>query len=221
MPSPGSRPDRPAKRGAPRGRPVDPSARAARVAQILEAARRCFAREGFHAASTAAISAEAGISVANLYQYFPAKEDLVLALVEDDLRRDLDLVHLLEGAPSFAAGLAAASRAMAEEATESDPLRLRLDVLAEATRSARVAKAVVAAEERMIEALAEVLDRARRSGELEFEESPRMAATLVASMADGIYPRLAMARRAAALLEASDSFILRALGARRTAKRRG
>jgi TetR/AcrR family transcriptional regulator, repressor for uid operon len=180
----------------------------------LEGARACFARDGFNGATTAEISAEAGVSVANLYQYFPTKDALVLALVEDDLQRDLVFVRTLEEAPTFAAGLDRASRAMAKEAVTPDGLRLRLDVLAEATHSASVAKAVLVAEERLITALAEVLERARTSGELQFPEPSRIAATLVVAMTDGLYPRLASEPRVAVLLRASDAFVLRALGAR-------
>ena len=77
------------------GRPVNSEARAVRRAQILDGARACFLRKGFHAATTAEISAEAGVSVANLYQYFPAKDDLVQALIEDDLAEDLALVRVV------------------------------------------------------------------------------------------------------------------------------
>ena len=43
------------------GRPVNSEARAQRRAQILDGARACFLRKGFHAATTAEISAEAGV----------------------------------------------------------------------------------------------------------------------------------------------------------------
>jgi AcrR family transcriptional regulator len=50
---------------------------------ILAAAARVFAASGFHAATMQAIAREAGFTAASLYTYFPSKDDLYEALVED------------------------------------------------------------------------------------------------------------------------------------------
>lgn len=57
--------------------------KAARRAKILEAARRLFAREGYHAATVPAIVAEAASSVGSFYFYFQDKEDVFAAVLED------------------------------------------------------------------------------------------------------------------------------------------
>jgi AcrR family transcriptional regulator len=54
---------------------LDPRARAKRD-QILTGARRVFLRDGFAAASTDAIAAEAKVSKRTLYVYYPSKEEL-------------------------------------------------------------------------------------------------------------------------------------------------
>jgi AcrR family transcriptional regulator len=54
----------------------------ARRQQILEAAWRCFARDGFHATSMQDIFAEAGLSAGAVYRYFPSKLTLVKATAE-------------------------------------------------------------------------------------------------------------------------------------------
>lgn len=51
--------------------------RAANRAAIVAAARRCFARQGFHETSMPDIVAEAGISAGAFYRYFTGKEDVV------------------------------------------------------------------------------------------------------------------------------------------------
>ena len=61
---------------------MGPRARAKRE-QILAGARRVFLRDGFAAASTDAIAAEAKVSKRTLYVYYPSKEDLFV----DVLRR--------------------------------------------------------------------------------------------------------------------------------------
>ena len=52
-----------------------------RVASLLDAAGRVFGERGYHAANTNAIAAEAKVSPATLYQFFPDKEAIANALV--------------------------------------------------------------------------------------------------------------------------------------------
>ncbi|KAA0575172.1 TetR/AcrR family transcriptional regulator [Azospirillum sp. B21] len=80
------------KKPVQRGRPVNEQARQERMTQILDGARACFIARGFHASSTAEISAAAGVSVANIYQYYPNKEALIIALIEADLKRHHDMI---------------------------------------------------------------------------------------------------------------------------------
>ncbi|WP_020577814.1 TetR/AcrR family transcriptional regulator [Actinopolymorpha alba] len=51
--------------------------------QILDAARRCFTRNGFHATSMQDILREAQLSAGAVYRYFPSKEDLIGAIAAD------------------------------------------------------------------------------------------------------------------------------------------
>lgn len=62
------------------------------MTQVLDGARRCFVERGFHASSTAQISTAAGVSVANLYQYYPTKEALITALIDLDLKRHANMI---------------------------------------------------------------------------------------------------------------------------------
>jgi AcrR family transcriptional regulator len=52
----------------------------ARRSQILAAAVRCFARDGFQGATIPDICAEAGVSVGAIYGYFDSKDAIVAAL---------------------------------------------------------------------------------------------------------------------------------------------
>ena len=52
------------------------------VDAILEATARVLVHEGYEKASTNRIAKVAGVSIGSLYQYFPSKESLVLALIE-------------------------------------------------------------------------------------------------------------------------------------------
>ena len=52
------------------------------VGALIEATARILVREGFDKASTNRIAEVAGVSVGSLYQYFPGKEALVVAVIE-------------------------------------------------------------------------------------------------------------------------------------------
>jgi AcrR family transcriptional regulator len=71
-----------------------------RRVQLLEAALEVFAAQGFHAAAMDDIAERAGVSKPVLYQHFPGKLDLYLALLDascddiiDNCRRALEATH--------------------------------------------------------------------------------------------------------------------------------
>jgi AcrR family transcriptional regulator len=53
-----------------------------RVAALLEAAAGCFVEKGYEAATMTEVAARAGASIGSLYQFFPTKEVLAQALLE-------------------------------------------------------------------------------------------------------------------------------------------
>ncbi|WP_409183160.1 TetR/AcrR family transcriptional regulator [Amycolatopsis sp. VS8301801F10] len=69
--------------------------RTERRAQLLTAAQRVFAEHGYHAAAMDEIAEEAGVSKPVLYQHFPGKLDLYIALLESHVD---DLVGRVQGA---------------------------------------------------------------------------------------------------------------------------
>jgi AcrR family transcriptional regulator len=61
-----------------------------RRAQIIAAARTCFARSGFHKSTLQDVFLESGLSAGCVYNYFRSKDELMLAIAEerhDDERR--------------------------------------------------------------------------------------------------------------------------------------
>ena len=69
--------------------------------QILDAARSCFLRNGFHATSMQDLFTESGLSAGAVYRYFPSKADMVLAIAEDNLR---DVVTMVRDTTDAAGG---------------------------------------------------------------------------------------------------------------------
>ena len=65
---------------------------AARRAEILEAARRAFARHGYEGATVKVLEAETGLSRGAIFHHFKDKDALFLALAEDDAARMAETV---------------------------------------------------------------------------------------------------------------------------------
>ena len=57
--------------------------KASRRAQILAAARACFARTGFHQTTLQDVFTEAGLSAGCVYNYFNSKDQLMLAVAQE------------------------------------------------------------------------------------------------------------------------------------------
>jgi AcrR family transcriptional regulator len=68
----------------PRRRPVQERSLAT-VSAILEAAAQVFERRGYAAGTTNRIAERAGVSIGTLYQYFPNKDAILVALVHRHL----------------------------------------------------------------------------------------------------------------------------------------
>jgi AcrR family transcriptional regulator len=71
----------------------------ARRAQLLDAAKRVFARRGYPAANIADICKEARVARGTLYQYFRNKRDVLIALLDDVAAR---VAQVLAERPSVA-----------------------------------------------------------------------------------------------------------------------
>jgi AcrR family transcriptional regulator len=66
----------------------------ATVSALVEATARILVREGFDKASTNRIAEVAGVSVGSLYQYFPSKEALVVAVID---RHNQEIMQVVRG----------------------------------------------------------------------------------------------------------------------------
>lgn len=75
--------------GEPRKRPRQERSRAL-VARVLDEATRLFSERGYHATTTNHVAEAAGVSIGSLYQYFPNKDALVVAVAERHLDAAVD-----------------------------------------------------------------------------------------------------------------------------------
>jgi TetR/AcrR family transcriptional repressor of uid operon len=136
--------------------PVTPKAEARR-AQVLDAALACFREMGFHGASISRICKASGMSPGHIYHYFRNKEEIIAAIVEQDVDRILDFHQRMRTSEDL---VATARECVAEgvlSTLNADDAALKLEILAEAARNPRIAKLVRAADTRLRASLIETL----------------------------------------------------------------
>ena len=77
--------------------------------RVLDGARRCFARHGYEGATVVRLEEEIGLSRGAIFNWFPSKQELFLALAAEDNER----LHALFTAGGF--------EALLREIAENDP----------------------------------------------------------------------------------------------------
>src|SRR5271169_3503609 len=120
--------------------------RATRRQQILDAALKCFSRDGFHNTTTADIVRESGVSQGTLYLYFATKDDIVVALADDRHQGEAFLNALAKSEQDPIAGLMLLIELYGKGMTDQrrlDMRRLGIQGWAEALRNPRIHASVV------------------------------------------------------------------------------
>jgi AcrR family transcriptional regulator len=160
--------------------------REARRTQVLEAAKACFARSGFHQASMDDICRAAGLSMGAVYRYFPRKEAIIDALARIDLERDLAIIRSLSSEGSARAALERMVDAFfAPRPGGGAPPALQVELWAEAARNPELRKAANALIDGVAAALAEVIRRGQREGEIDPGIDPGVTARAMVSLHAG------------------------------------
>jgi AcrR family transcriptional regulator len=111
-----------------------------RRTQIVDAARQCVVRRGFHASTIAEIAATAKMSVGLIYRYFANKDALALAIVESVVNKR-NTAPMPQHPKELSAGLAQLILSDPPPDQREDQMLL-LEVHVEATRNPVVAKLI-------------------------------------------------------------------------------
>jgi AcrR family transcriptional regulator len=149
--------------------------------EILDAARRCFARYGYEGATVARLEEETGLSRGAIFNYFPTKEAIFIALVERDQERF--------GGVWVDDGYEAAVRAIAEE--EPAWLAVYLESARRLRTDPDFKQRRREAGKPIERALDEWLLRARASGELRDDLPAETLGTFLGIVIDGLAVRAA------------------------------
>ncbi|WP_158617214.1 TetR/AcrR family transcriptional regulator [Falsigemmobacter faecalis] len=117
--------------------------------RVLDAARLCFARQGFQATTMADIIREAQMSAGAVYGYFSGKHDLGLTAMDQEMARLTTALEPVFATPP-AGGLRAAVQAILDgiaglsDGSETDFCRMAINAISEARRDALMQEALLA-----------------------------------------------------------------------------
>ncbi|MGH7777485.1 MAG: TetR/AcrR family transcriptional regulator [Candidatus Dormibacterales bacterium] len=154
--------------------------------QLVDAAWRCAARRGFQATTVDDVCAEAGVSKGAFYGYFEQKQDLLLALLEDDARFHEQLIERLTVAVgSGAERLRAYARATADRSSDPARVQVNADLWTAMLTEAPVRQRFAAAVQHRRERLRTWIEEAHRADEM--VEMPANAfASILVALTDGL-----------------------------------
>ena len=173
-------------------RTIDPGKHAARRDAILAAARTCFARKGFHQTSTAAICAQAGMSPGNLFHYFPTKQALIAAIVEQEGSETAAYFDERQGGADAYGALLDFMDMVLALAADADFAGLALDIAAEAMRDTDIAARVARNDASLRRGVQTLLEEAAAQGQTDAALDVAQTAGWIAALIDGIFNRVAV-----------------------------
>jgi AcrR family transcriptional regulator len=163
--------------------------RETRRRQILDAALRCFSRDGFHATTTADIVRESGVSQGTLYLYFATKDDIVVALADDRHQGEAFLNALAESEPDPLEGLFLLIELYGRgltDAKRADLRRVGIQGWAEALRSPRIQASIVDGLRPVREAIAHLVARGQAAGQIRGDVDPAAMASILIAACQGL-----------------------------------
>jgi AcrR family transcriptional regulator len=165
---------------------------ARRREEILEAAKACFAREGFHATSMRDIYRECGLSPGAVYNHFASKDEIVRSLGEERLRRaqaQREALALIDDPVEALRLLAAGTR---EQLVREEDLMLDLQLAGEALRDESVAEVSRQTFDATLETVIGLIGRAQGTGHLDSRVDADALARVLIGVFQGVVVQTAI-----------------------------
>jgi TetR/AcrR family transcriptional regulator, fatty acid metabolism regulator protein len=150
---------------------------AERQRQILEAAVRVFARNGYHTSRVADVAAEAGVAHGLVYHYFPSKAALLEAVFQETWQGLLEELRRLEGSGDTAREQLRKVAAIVLRTWRRDPDLIRV-LVREVARSPQLQDQAEAVGD-VLGVIERIVARGQDAGELRSDLDPRLSAWIV------------------------------------------
>jgi AcrR family transcriptional regulator len=163
--------------------------REGRRKEILAAAQRRFALNGFHATTISDIVRESGVSQGTFYLYFQTKDDVIAALADDRSQGDA-LVGAIAGAETDpVVGLATLFDLHGQtlgDPQRADERRVAIQGWAEALRNDQIRERLVANTARVEAEIARLVERGQQAGRFRPDAEPHGFARALIALFRGL-----------------------------------
>jgi len=166
----------------------------ARRAQIMDAARACFARKGFVQSTIQDICKEAGLRHGAIYRYFKSKSDIVFAIGDESREMVLGMTEEMEGRHTALEILDFIGERffglLAEPGAEQG-LLVHPEVWAETLRNAEMREQARRSMQAWRDALATLIAKGQIEGVFDREVDPKACAMVLIATFEGLQLQLA------------------------------
>ena len=155
-----------------------------RERRIVKAAERLFARKGYAEVAMEDVAARAGLAVGTIYNYFPSKSALLLAIVRSETESLLARGRKILDEPPRdpVAAVSAFTEIFLEDLTRDDRRLWRELFGAAIAEPSTVGRRLFEGDTQLVSQLASLLDRYRSYGVLPSDVEPLPAATVLYSV---------------------------------------
>jgi AcrR family transcriptional regulator len=163
--------------------------RETRRQQILDAALRCFSRDGFHNTTTADIVRESGVSQGTLYLYFATKDEIIVALADDRHQGEAFISAMAQSEQDPIQGLALLLEVHGtalDDARRTDLRRVGIQGWAEALRSPTVLASVQEGSSLVRKEIVRLVARGQQAGQIRREIEPEAVARMLIALFRGL-----------------------------------
>ena len=165
-----------------------------RRSHILDAARTCFSRAGFHRTSMQEICAEARMSPGGLYRHFASKDAIIEAIAQEERADSRRILEVLLEPGSLHDRLLRCGLSYIEAMRDRRAVQMMLEVYVESMRNTAVGAFFAACEAENRKLVLEVFDRAKATGELAADADVDTILMTLMAFADGVILRMGLNR---------------------------
>jgi AcrR family transcriptional regulator len=183
-------------------------------AELVAVAGRVFLRHGFHRASLEEIAAEAGYTKGAVYSNFEGKDELFLAVLDDQYERQPHTqAALMREATTLEAGLRAAAQQLEERYRQNpDWIPLLVEFWTHASRRAHLRQEALKRHEHRLDELSTVLAELAAKHGVEFVVAPKEVARSASALGRGIALERLLDRENTSVELFGDMFVALVLG---------
>jgi AcrR family transcriptional regulator len=163
-----------------------------RRSHILDAARTCFSRSGFHRTSMQEICAEAKMSPGGLYRYFASKDAIIEAIAQEEQCAGRRILEVLLEPGSLHDRLLRCGLTYIETMRDRRAVQMMLEVYVESMRNTAVGAFFAACEVENRKLVHEVFERAKAAGEIPADADVDTILMTLMAFADGVILRMGL-----------------------------